>query len=66
MWWLGANDKANEGQWVDTTGAAVSGYWAGGEPNGSTSQNCAAWSTTQIRWVSEECAEEKPSICLLP
>jgi hypothetical protein len=65
-WWLGGTDSAVDGTWVQADGSAVSGYWASGEPNGGTDQNCAAWMTSENRWRSEDCSEQKASICLLP
>ncbi|MCP4809262.1 MAG: hypothetical protein GY913_12340 [Proteobacteria bacterium] len=62
-WWLGAHLVG--GSWVDADGQAASGYWVSGEPNNTDSQKCAAWDTAYWGWRSEDCAEEKPAICVL-
>ncbi len=66
-WWLGLNDQARDGSWVDLDGntAGRSG-WAGGEPNGGSAQNCGAWNQAYQAWSSEDCATPSPSICMLP
>lgn len=65
-WWLGATDAGHEGSWQDFSGQNVNGYWAGGEPNGGTTQNCAAWDEAQMAWTSEDCGASHPSVCRLP
>lgn len=67
-WWLGATDSATEGVWVDHDGqnTANTAYWASGEPNGGTAENCSAWGPRKVGWVSEVCEADRASICELP
>jgi hypothetical protein len=67
-WWIGATDAVSEGNWVDMSGQSASNYasWLGGEPDGGSTQNCAAWSEPNFGWTSESCSGNYPSICRLP
>ncbi len=45
--WLAMTDLASEGTWIHAAGPEIgtpvtwsSGYWAPGEPNGNTDENC--------------------------
>ncbi|KAJ8395772.1 hypothetical protein AAFF_G00028190 [Aldrovandia affinis] len=66
--WLGINDMATEGQWLDQTGTYVRySNWETKviqKPEGNRSQNCAILSATSNgKWFDENCRAEKPSIC---
>ena len=68
--WLGINDKRNEGSWVydsDGTSVAFSIPWYPEEPNGGSSQNCLVyWNPSQIGQLSDlECTNSYLSICEL-
>jgi hypothetical protein len=67
-WWLGATDAASEGNWVDPEGQSVRSYayWASGEPDGGGAEDCAGWAVTRWGWADEDCASERPSICIVP
>jgi hypothetical protein len=67
-WWIGVNDQAGEGGWVDAEGTPVSYLpWAAGMPNGDTVQNCVVIETSLGGgWNDRECDEARPSICRLP
>ncbi|TNN61840.1 Tetranectin [Liparis tanakae] len=68
--WLGANDMATEGTWVDQTGSGIAfSNWdavssASPQPDGGQAHDCAALSGAFVgRWVDENCREEKASVC---
>ena len=67
-WWIGINDKRNEGSWVydsDGTSVTFSIPWYPGEPNGGRGQNCLMyWNPSQIGQLSDlKCAKSYLSIC---
>ena len=69
-WWIGINDKRNEGSWVydsDGTSVTFSIPWYPEEPNGGSSQNCLVyWNPSQIGQLSDlECTNSYLSICEL-
>ncbi|XP_026205089.1 tetranectin-like [Anabas testudineus] len=68
--WLGINNMATEGTWVDHTGHSIPyTNWdtsdsLSPQPEGGKSQNCAVLSgASQGKWFSENCGEKKPSVC---
>ena len=67
-WWIGINDKRNEGSWVydsDGTSVTFSIPWYPKEPNGGSSQNCLVyWNPSQIGQLSDlACTNSYLSIC---
>ncbi|XP_074124196.1 tetranectin [Sminthopsis crassicaudata] len=66
--WLGLNDMAAEGNWVDMTGSKA-GYknWETeitAQPDGGKAENCAAMSGAAAgKWFDKRCKERLPSIC---
>ncbi|AWP21386.1 putative tetranectin-like [Scophthalmus maximus] len=69
--WLGVNDMATEGTWVDQTGSgATYKNWDASDarspqPDGGKSQNCATLSAASRsgKWSDENCRDEKASVC---
>ncbi|XP_072268366.1 tetranectin isoform X2 [Pyxicephalus adspersus] len=66
--WIGINDMANEGSWVDMTGSQIFfKHWATGatfEPNGGKQENCASLSAAvDGKWFDKSCKEELPFVC---
>ncbi|XP_029919456.1 tetranectin-like [Myripristis murdjan] len=68
--WLGVNDMATEGKWIDQTGLSVTyknwdtSNYRSPQPDGGQSQNCAVMSASSGgKWFDENCREEKPSVC---
>ncbi|XP_018423464.1 PREDICTED: tetranectin isoform X2 [Nanorana parkeri] len=66
--WIGINDMANEGSWVDMTGSRISfKHWETGttlEPNGGKQENCALLSeAANGKWFDKNCKEELPFVC---
>jgi hypothetical protein len=63
--WIAYTDIASEGiwEWGDGSGTGFSS-WAGGEPNNSGGEDCAAtnWSGVYY-WNDYPCSEELPFIC---
>lgn len=75
--WIGASDDDIEGEWVwviddipfwsgTETGAPVNGQfeiWAGGEPNGEDTSDCARFVPNPPRWADLECDSLRASLC---
>ncbi|XP_056154578.1 tetranectin-like [Lampris incognitus] len=68
--WLGINDMATEGKWMNQTGSSVfyknwdTSNPRSPQPDGSKSQNCAVLSgSSGGKWFDENCRDEKPSVC---
>ncbi|MET0412825.1 MAG: C-type lectin domain-containing protein [Polyangiaceae bacterium] len=76
--WIGASDDDVEGEWtwvIDDvpfwsgdaeTGAPVNGQfelWAGGEPNGDDTSDCARLVPNPPRWADLECNSQRASLC---
>ncbi|KAM5157095.1 tetranectin isoform 2-T2 [Mantella aurantiaca] len=66
--WIGINDMANEGSWVDMTGSRISfKHWQTGttfEPDGGKQENCASLSeAADGKWFDKNCKEELPFVC---
>uniref|UniRef100_W5M233 C-type lectin domain family 3, member Ba n=1 Tax=Lepisosteus oculatus TaxID=7918 RepID=W5M233_LEPOC len=66
--WLGINDMASEGTWLDMTGSSVKyKNWETEittQPDGDRAQNCAVLSgPANGKWFDENCRAEKPFIC---
>lgn len=68
--WLGINDMAAEGSWVNQSSLSITyKNWdtssrGSPQPDGGTSQNCAVLSgASGGKWFDENCREEKPSVC---
>ncbi|XP_003342142.1 tetranectin [Monodelphis domestica] len=66
--WLGLNDMATEGNWVDMTGSKISyKNWETEittQPDGGKVENCAAMSGVAVgKWFDKRCKERLPFIC---
>lgn len=66
--WLGLNDMAAEGKWVDMTGSPLRyKNWETEittQPDGGKLENCAALSGTAIgKWFDKRCREQLPYVC---
>ncbi|KAF6098930.1 C-type lectin domain family 3 member B [Phyllostomus discolor] len=66
--WLGLNDMAAEGAWVDMTGGPITyKNWETeitAQPDGGKAENCAALSgTANGKWFDKRCREKLPYIC---
>ena len=75
--WIGASDDDAEGEWTwviddipfwsgTETGAPVNGQfevWAGGEPNGDDTSDCARLVPNPPRWGDLECNALRASLC---
>ncbi|XP_029448493.1 tetranectin [Rhinatrema bivittatum] len=66
--WIGMNDMATEGRWVDMAGSSV-GYknWETEittQPDGGKQENCASLSgVANGKWFDKKCKNELPFIC---
>ena len=66
-WWLGCNDRENEGDfvWMDGTScnkfdSAVYSRWADGEPDGSSGQDCTlSRGIRGDRWIDMSCIQDQ-------
>ncbi|KAK9526663.1 hypothetical protein VZT92_015348 [Zoarces viviparus] len=68
--WLGVNDMATEGAWVDQNGFSITfKNWdtsnnRSPQPDGGKAHNCGVLSgASRGKWFDENCREEKPSVC---
>ncbi|XP_074051970.1 tetranectin [Macrotis lagotis] len=66
--WLGLNDMATEGHWVDMTGSKISyKNWESEitpQPDGGKVENCASMSGVAAgKWFDKRCKERLPFIC---
>ncbi|XP_073532693.1 tetranectin isoform X1 [Phyllobates terribilis] len=66
--WIGINDMANEGSWVDMTGSRISfKHWETEittQPDGGKQENCASLSAVAIgKWFDKNCRETLPFVC---
>ncbi|XP_053570438.1 tetranectin [Bombina bombina] len=66
--WIGINDMATEGVWVDMTGSGVSfKHWETEittQPDGGKQENCASLSAVAIgKWFDQNCKAELPFVC---
>ncbi|XP_075411680.1 tetranectin [Tenrec ecaudatus] len=66
--WLGLNDMAAEGSWVDMTGARISyKNWETeitAQPDGGKAENCAVLSGAAAgKWFDQRCRDQLPYIC---
>ncbi|XP_028673697.1 tetranectin-like [Erpetoichthys calabaricus] len=66
--WLGINDMANEGTWIDMTGTNIKyKNWETeitAQPDGDRAQNCVVLTgTSNGKWFDENCRAEKRFIC---
>ncbi|XP_062980338.1 tetranectin [Elgaria multicarinata webbii] len=66
--WLGINDLAAEGNWVDMTSSSI-GYknWETEittQPDGGKLENCAALSGVAVgKWFDKRCRDQLPYVC---
>ncbi|KAM8967510.1 tetranectin [Pelodytes ibericus] len=66
--WIGINDMANEGTWVDMTGHSVLfKHWEieiTKQPDGGKQENCASLSAIAIgKWLDKNCKTQLPFVC---
>ncbi|XP_006116479.1 tetranectin [Pelodiscus sinensis] len=66
--WLGINDLAAEGKWVDMTGSSIRyRNWETEittQPDGGKAENCAALSGVAIgKWFDKKCKDQLPYVC---
>ncbi|GAB0184300.1 tetranectin isoform X1 [Grus americana] len=66
--WLGLNDMAAEGKWVDMTGGPIRyKNWETEittQPDGGKLENCAALSGAAIgKWFDKRCKDQLPYVC---
>ena len=69
--WIGLSDAAREGHWVwvDGTDAIVGGVtmgydgWAGGEPNGGTTESCGELDLSFDGWIDVACDQSQAYLC---
>ncbi|XP_036075043.1 tetranectin isoform X2 [Rousettus aegyptiacus] len=66
--WLGLNDMAAEGAWVDMTGGHIAfKNWETeitAQPDGGKAENCAALaSAANGKWFDKRCRDKLPYIC---
>lgn len=66
--WLGLNDMASEGAWVDMTGGHIAyKNWETeitAQPDGGKAENCAALAgAANGKWFDKRCREKLPYIC---
>ncbi|XP_067417707.1 tetranectin [Emydura macquarii macquarii] len=66
--WLGLNDLAAEGKWVDMTGSSIRyKNWETEittQPDGGKQENCAALSGAAIgKWFDKRCKDQLPYVC---
>ncbi|XP_024071720.1 tetranectin [Terrapene carolina triunguis] len=66
--WLGINDLAAEGKWVDMTGSSIRyRNWETEittQPDGGKLENCAALSGVAIgKWFDKRCKDKLPYVC---
>jgi hypothetical protein len=70
-WWLGLDDRAEEGKFRWRAGGAAPGTaftaWDRGEPdNAGCNQDCAVLDTDDGHWRDTHCLEHHPVICRAP
>jgi len=66
-WWIGVNDRDEEGAWVDTTGAPMAyTQWIADEPNGAETSDCVFFSLPDHGWRDAPCDDLRPVVCELP
>lgn len=66
--WIGINDMANEGSWVDMTGSRISfKHWETEittQPDGGKQENCASLSAVAIgKWFDKNCKDTLSFVC---
>ncbi|CAH2283204.1 tetranectin [Pelobates cultripes] len=66
--WIGINDMAKEGNWVDMTGTSITfKHWETEitkQPDGGKQENCASLSAIAIgKWSDKNCKVELPFVC---
>ncbi|XP_048190585.1 tetranectin isoform X2 [Perognathus longimembris pacificus] len=66
--WLGLNDMATEGSWVDMTGGHITyKNWETeitAQPDGGKAENCAALAgAANGKWFDKRCRDKLPYIC---
>ncbi|MEE6465810.1 hypothetical protein FKM82_006709 [Ascaphus truei] len=66
--WIGINDMATEGTWVDMSGGRITfKHWETEittQPDGGKRENCASLSAVAIgKWFDKSCKAELPFVC---
>jgi hypothetical protein len=69
--WIGLSDVASEGTWiwVDGTLAGSAVYWAAGQPNGGTTEDCARLHVDGAgigTWFDDACTSSWRYVCQRP
>lgn len=66
-WWIGLDDRAEEGKFRWRGGASAFTDWDRGEPdNAGCNQDCAVLDTDDGRWRDTHCLEHHPVLCRAP
>jgi hypothetical protein len=66
-WWIGMDDRADEGHFKWLTGASTYLNWDRGEPdNAGCNQDCVAIDADDGRWSDSHCNDHKPFVCRAP
>jgi hypothetical protein len=65
--WIGATNQLTPGNWSWLDGKPfVFTDWEKGQPENTSSSNCAASSTTSGLWTAEDCFKSKLFVCMIP
>ena len=65
-WWIGVNDRAQEGRWDDASGTPMAyTQWAAGVPSGGVSSDCVLFSLPDHGWRDAPCTDLRPVVCEL-
>lgn len=62
-WWLGYNDRTQEGFWEWVKGSPLYTHWQPGQPESGSSQDCAFIKAVNGRWYDGNCGSTQYYIC---
>lgn len=67
-WWMGFNDRAEEGTWVWESPSLDPAYtnWADGQPDNSGEEDCGELLYLRDQWNDAECDGLQPFVCEYP
>ncbi len=66
-WWIGLDDRAEEGKFLWRAGGSGFSHWSrGGPDNAGCNQDCAVLDTDDGRWRDVHCLEHNPFVCRAP